>query len=69
MTLNPSQSCWEGDHYFFAAVGLTALVAVIPLATLTAEESLSTWVDVRMPPFFTRLENFVKVLMVICVTV
>jgi len=40
--LKPAQVCWESDHLIYATIGLTGLMAYVPLA-------------VRFPPLFLRI--------------
>eukprot|EP01048_Picozoa_sp_COSAG05_P000545 COSAG05_NODE_15_length_36348_cov_78.369307_6_plen_579_part_00 len=39
--LKPTQECWTGDHLMYATVGLTGLMAYVPLACLTMVEHVN----------------------------
>ena len=51
----PWQACWEGDHLMYATVGLTGLMAFVPLACLTMGAHEVEGMDFRVTPLYYRV--------------
>ena len=67
LELKPSQVCWEGEHLLYAMLGMTGLMAYIPLACLNVEFVDDLKNDFRYTPLYMRLQIMSKALMAVAV--
>lgn len=65
LELKPSQVCWETNHLLYASIGLTGMMAFVPLAALTMVEHENEAMHFRYTPLYYRIEIVVKALMVL----
>ena len=68
MEVQPGIVCWDQNHFMYAALGMTGLMAYVPLAALTMVEDYDDKIDVRFIPLYHRIEVLTKGVMAFTVS-